>query len=36
MSAPRSQRTAEYLAKFIRAEIEKWAGPIRASGVALD
>jgi tripartite-type tricarboxylate transporter receptor subunit TctC len=27
------RRTPEYLAKFIPAEIEKWAGPIKASGV---
>lgn len=28
------RRTPEYLAKFIPAEIEKWAGPIKASGVS--
>src|SRR5438874_2343021 len=27
------RRTPEYLAKFIPSEIEKWAGPIKASGV---
>ena len=27
------RRTPEYLAKFIPVEIEKWAGPIKASGV---
>jgi tripartite-type tricarboxylate transporter receptor subunit TctC len=27
------RRTPEYLAKFIPAEIEKWAGPIKAAGV---
>jgi len=30
------QRSPEYLGKFIRSEIDKWAGPIRASGVALE
>jgi len=28
------RRSSEYLAKFIPAEIEKWAGPIKASGVS--
>src|SRR5690348_15833102 len=28
------RRSAEYLAKYIPAEIEKWAGPIKASGVS--
>jgi tripartite-type tricarboxylate transporter receptor subunit TctC len=28
--------TPEYLAKFVRSEIEKWAGPIKASGVTVD
>jgi tripartite-type tricarboxylate transporter receptor subunit TctC len=28
--------TPEYLGKFVRSEIEKWAGPIAASGVAID
>jgi tripartite-type tricarboxylate transporter receptor subunit TctC len=37
MSAvPPERRTPEYLAKFIRSEIEKWAGPIKASGVSMD
>ena len=27
------RRAPEYLAKFIPSEIEKWAGPIKASGV---
>jgi len=27
------RRTPEYLAKFVPAEIERWAGPIKASGV---
>ena len=25
--------TPEYLAQFVRSEIEKWTGPIKASGV---
>jgi len=28
--------TPEYLAGFIKSEIEKWAGPIKASGVSMD
>ncbi len=28
--------TPQYLAGFIKSEIEKWAGPIKASGVSLD
>lgn len=28
------RRIPEYLAQFVRAEIEKWAGPIRAAGIA--
>ena len=32
--APPARRSAEYLAKYIPAEIEKWAGPIKASGVS--
>jgi tripartite-type tricarboxylate transporter receptor subunit TctC len=34
--APPGQRSPEYLGEFIRREIDKWAGPIRASGVALE
>ena len=30
------RRTPEYLAKFIPAEIAKWAAPIKASGVSID
>ena len=33
---PPESRTPEYLAKFLPAEIEKWAGPIKASGVSMD
>jgi hypothetical protein len=28
--------TPEYLAGFVKSEIEKWAGPIKASGVTMD
>jgi len=34
--APAPQRSPEYLGKFIRSEIDKWAGPIRARGVSLE
>jgi tripartite-type tricarboxylate transporter receptor subunit TctC len=30
------QRSSEYLGKLVASEIEKWAGPIRASGVSAD
>jgi tripartite-type tricarboxylate transporter receptor subunit TctC len=30
------RRSSEYLARFVASEIEKWAGPIRASGVQVD
>ena len=30
------RRTPEYLTAFVPREIEKWAGPIRASGVHAD
>jgi tripartite-type tricarboxylate transporter receptor subunit TctC len=33
---PSERRTPEYLAKFIPSEIEKWAAPIKASGVSMD
>jgi len=29
-------RSPDYLQKFVEAEIEKWAGPIKASGVSMD
>jgi tripartite-type tricarboxylate transporter receptor subunit TctC len=35
-AVPPERRTPEYLAKWVPAEIEKWAGPIRASGVSMD
>ena len=31
---PKDRRSPEYLAKFIPAEIKKWEGPIKASGVS--
>jgi tripartite-type tricarboxylate transporter receptor subunit TctC len=31
-----AQRSPEYLGQFIRSEIDKWAGPIRASGVSME
>jgi tripartite-type tricarboxylate transporter receptor subunit TctC len=34
--APPERRTPEYLAKFVPQEIERWAKPIRASGVSGD
>jgi tripartite-type tricarboxylate transporter receptor subunit TctC len=30
------RRSPNYLQKFVESEIEKWAGPIRASGVSMD
>lgn len=30
------QRSPAYLGGFIRSEIDKWAGPIRASGVSME
>ena len=33
---PPERRTPEYLAKFVPSEIERWAGPIKASGVSAD
>ncbi|HEY1543601.1 MAG TPA: tripartite tricarboxylate transporter substrate binding protein [Xanthobacteraceae bacterium] len=30
------RRSPEYLARFVAAEIARWAGPIKASGLALD
>jgi tripartite-type tricarboxylate transporter receptor subunit TctC len=30
------RRSSEYLAQFVVREIEKWAGPIRATGVSMD
>jgi tripartite-type tricarboxylate transporter receptor subunit TctC len=33
---PAEQRTPEYLAKFLPEDIERWAKPIRAAGIAAD
>jgi hypothetical protein len=33
---PAEQRAPDYLARLLRAEIEKWAVPIRASGLSVD
>jgi tripartite-type tricarboxylate transporter receptor subunit TctC len=30
------RRTPEYLARFVASEIERWAGPLRGSGVSID
>jgi hypothetical protein len=30
------RRSPEYLQKFVVSEIQKWAGPIKASGVSMD
>jgi tripartite-type tricarboxylate transporter receptor subunit TctC len=30
------RRSSEYLQRFVENEIEKWAGPIKASGVSMD
>jgi hypothetical protein len=30
------RRSPDYLAKFVMTEIEKWAAPIKASGVSMD
>ena len=30
------RRSPEYLQKFVASEIEKWAGPIKASGISMD
>jgi tripartite-type tricarboxylate transporter receptor subunit TctC len=34
--APSEFRSPEYLGKLVESEIEKWAGPIKASGVTAD
>jgi tripartite-type tricarboxylate transporter receptor subunit TctC len=33
---PPEQRSPEYLAKFIKNEIARWAVPIKASGVSVE
>jgi tripartite-type tricarboxylate transporter receptor subunit TctC len=32
----RERRSSAYFAQFVRAEIDKWAGPIKASGLSAD
>jgi tripartite-type tricarboxylate transporter receptor subunit TctC len=32
----KDRRSPEYMTKFVQSEIERWAGPIKASGVILD
>jgi tripartite-type tricarboxylate transporter receptor subunit TctC len=34
--APVDRRSPEYFAKFVASEIDKWSGPIKASGVSVD
>jgi tripartite-type tricarboxylate transporter receptor subunit TctC len=36
MTAPPERRTPEYMAQFVRSEIKKWEGPIKASGAQVD
>ena len=33
---PEDRASSEYLAQFVKSEIEKWAGPIKASGVTVE
>jgi hypothetical protein len=33
---PEHKMTPEYLDKFVKSEIEKWAVPIRASGAVIE
>ena len=33
---PEDRASSEYLAQFVQSEIEKWAGPIKASGVTVE
>jgi tripartite-type tricarboxylate transporter receptor subunit TctC len=30
------RRTPQYLAKFLQSEIQRWAGPVRASGISIE
>jgi tripartite-type tricarboxylate transporter receptor subunit TctC len=34
--AAKDRRSPEYLTKFVQTEIERWKGPIKASGISLD
>ena len=33
---PDSEATPQYLQSFVKSEIDKWAAPIKASGVSVD
>jgi hypothetical protein len=33
---PDDEATPQYLGSFVRSEIDKWAAPIKASGVSVD
>jgi hypothetical protein len=33
---PAARRTPDYLGGFVRSEIAKWAGPVKASGAKID
>ena len=33
---PDDEATSQYLASFVKSEIDKWAAPIKASGVSVD
>jgi hypothetical protein len=33
---PEHRATPEYLAQFVKSESERWATPIKASGVTVD
>ena len=33
---PGDRRSPDYLQKFVESEIEKWAGPIKASGISME
>jgi hypothetical protein len=35
-AARRERRSPEYFSQFVKSEIERWKGPIKASGVTLD
>jgi hypothetical protein len=36
MIVPDERATPEYLAGFVKSEIEKWAAPIKASGASVE
>jgi tripartite-type tricarboxylate transporter receptor subunit TctC len=36
MVAPKDRQSPEYMAQFVRDEIKKWEGPIKASGAQVD